>query len=58
MIAGETQIGPVDEVARSAIRDNLYTVGELLRLNQLDPCEQAVSGVSPRQLELFESGEC
>lgn len=56
MAAGETLIGPVDEAGRSAIHDNLFTVGELLRLNQLTPGEQAAVS-SPRQLELFESGE-
>jgi predicted ATPase len=34
---GQTHIGPIDEVGRSALRDRLYTVGELLRLNQLSP---------------------
>ena len=57
MTAGETLIGPVDEAGRSAIRDKLYTVGELLRLNQLNPDEDAVRNVSPRQLELFGTGD-
>lgn len=35
--AGSTVIGPVDEVGRSAMRDHLYTAGELLRLDQLEP---------------------
>ncbi len=34
---GETKIGPLDEAGRSAIRDRLYTPGELLRLDQLRP---------------------
>ena len=34
---GETRIGPLDEVGRSALRKRLYTAGELLRMNQLDP---------------------
>jgi predicted ATPase len=34
---GETTIAPVDEAAISAIRDTLYTPGELLRLGQLAP---------------------
>ncbi len=57
MDAGETRIGPVDEAGRSAIRDKLYTVGELLRLNQLNPDETAVRNVNPRQLELFRMGD-
>jgi predicted ATPase len=34
---GATRIGPLDEVGRSALRDHLYTPGELLRMNQLTP---------------------
>ncbi len=34
---GLTRIGALDEVGRSALRDRLYTPGELLRLNQLTP---------------------
>ena len=34
---GTTSIGRVDEAGRSAVRDRLYTTGELLRLNQLQP---------------------
>ncbi len=53
MTAGETRIGPVDDAGRSAIRDRLFTVGELLRLNQLSPDESVVRGFPPHQLELF-----
>ena len=34
---GTTTIARVDEAGRSAVRDRLYTTGELLRLNQLQP---------------------
>lgn len=34
---GETRIGPMDEAGRSAIKERLYTPGELLRLDQLRP---------------------
>jgi len=50
---GETMIGPLDNAGRTAIRDRLYTAGELLRLNQLEPDEAAVANVPPNQLELF-----
>ncbi|MCX5999689.1 MAG: AAA family ATPase [Chloroflexi bacterium] len=50
---GETKIGPIDEAGRSAIRDRLYTAGELLRLNQLTPDMQRIEGTSATQLELF-----
>jgi predicted ATPase len=36
---GETRIAPLDEAGRSAIKDRLYTPGELLRLDQLRPEE-------------------
>ncbi|MCX6844825.1 MAG: AAA family ATPase [candidate division WOR-3 bacterium] len=45
---GETIIGPVDEAGRSAIRERLYTAGELLRMNQIEPEE-----VETEQLDLF-----
>jgi predicted ATPase len=50
---GETKIAPPDEAGRSAIKDRLYTVGELLRLNQLEPDEEATERISPSQLDLF-----
>jgi predicted ATPase len=50
---GETKIGPLDEAGRSAIRDRLYTAGELLRLNQLTPDIRKVEGTPASQLELF-----
>lgn len=34
---GNTQIGGLDQVGKAALRDHLYTVGELLRLNKLQP---------------------
>lgn len=34
---GATRIGRLNEVGRSVLHDRLYTVGELLRMNQLDP---------------------
>ena len=50
---GETKIGPIDEAGRSAIRDRLYTAGELLRLNQLTPDLQEIEKTALPQLELF-----
>ena len=49
---GETCIGPVDEVARSSLRDQLCTAGELLRMNQLEP-DPGIFDLKPEQLELF-----
>ena len=51
---GETRIGPLDEVGGSALRDHLYTAGELLRMNQLEP-DPARSRLKASQLELFGS---
>lgn len=50
---GVTRIGPLDEAGRSAIRDRLYTPGELLRLNQLMPDTSATAGADEEQRELF-----
>lgn len=36
-VDGKTVIGPADEASRSIMRDRLYTAGELLKLNQLQP---------------------
>ncbi|MBZ5702457.1 MAG: AAA family ATPase [Acidobacteriia bacterium] len=53
-IGGVTEIGPLDNTGRSALRDRLYTAGELLRLNQLIP-EKPKVGKSPEsQTKLFE----
>ena len=49
---GETRIGPLDDVGRSVLRDHLYTAGELLRMNQLDP-DPNLSRLDPNQLDLF-----
>ena len=46
-------IAPLDEAGRSAIKDRLYTAGELLRLNQIEPDEEAVAKILPYQLDLF-----
>lgn len=50
---GETKIGPIDQTGRSAIKEGLYTAGELLKLNQLEPDETVVNNIPPEQLDLF-----
>ncbi|MYA63462.1 MAG: AAA family ATPase [Gemmatimonadetes bacterium] len=50
---GETRVGPVDEVGRSVLRDRLYTAGELLRMNQLDP-DPVLSQLQLDQTDLFD----
>ncbi|MBI2933645.1 MAG: AAA family ATPase [Planctomycetes bacterium] len=52
-VDGTTRIAPLEEVGRKALRDRLYTPGELLRLNQLVPDPQAVPD-SESQLRLFD----
>ena len=51
---GTTAIARVDETGRSAVRDRLYTTGELLRLNQLQPDPTSVNAAKARQLQLFD----
>ncbi len=50
---GETEIGPLDSAGRAAIRDRLYTAGELLRLNQLESDRASSDGLDQAELELF-----
>jgi predicted ATPase len=47
----ETRVGPLDEAGRSALRDHLFTAGELLRMDQLRPDPNQST---PHQLDLFE----
>jgi predicted ATPase len=47
-----TRIGPLDEAGRTALREHLYTPGELLRMGKLEPDESARS-LEPEKLELF-----
>jgi predicted ATPase len=50
---GETLIGPIDEVGRTAMREHLYTAGELLRLDQVKPDRRSLAEGGP-QLQLFD----
>ena len=50
---GDTAIVPVAEAGKSAVRDRLYTTGELLRLDQLRPDPVAIEAANPKQLNLF-----
>lgn len=45
---GSTEIGPADPASLEALKNHLYTAGELLRMDQLQPDRQALS----RQTEL------
>jgi len=37
---GTTMVAPIDDASREAIRSHLYTPGELLRLDQLEPSRE------------------
>lgn len=50
---GETRIGPIDEASRQAIRDSLFSAGELLRLNQLAPDRKQLEAQEQKQIDLF-----
>lgn len=52
-VDGATTIGGLDHVSRGALRDRLFTAGELLRLDQLAPDTQP-HGVGPTPARLFE----
>lgn len=52
---GRTLIAPLDDASRSALKDHLYTAGELLRLNQLQPALGSIP--TPAQLKLFDVKE-
>ncbi len=51
--SGNTAIARVDDAARSVVRDRLFTTGELLRLDQLQPDPTSVSAaLKVKQLSL------
>ncbi|MDQ3781393.1 MAG: AAA family ATPase [Actinomycetota bacterium] len=50
---GNTIIGPMDQHGRDVLREHLFTAGELLRMNQLEP-DLAADGVQGLQLKLFD----
>lgn len=52
---GQTIIGTVDDASRKALREGLYTPGELLRLQQIEP--KVPRGPPMRQLDLFADQE-
>ncbi|RKU19992.1 chromosome segregation protein SMC [Candidatus Poribacteria bacterium] len=51
---GNTVIAPVDDVSKSVVRDRLFTIGELLRSNQLQPDPAALSAAKEKQLSLLD----
>lgn len=51
---GTTNIGPLDAAGRGALHEQLYTPGELLRMNQLAPDPEAVKKVADKAPFLFD----
>jgi predicted ATPase len=54
---GETRIAPLDEASREAMRQRLFSAGELLRLNQLAPNADNLAAQEQSQADLFGEGE-
>ena len=50
---GETRIASLDNASRSAMRDHLFSAGELLRLNQLSPDPIQIELQQNKQADLF-----
>lgn len=50
---GESRIAPLDEASRTALRDHLFSAGELLRLNQLSPDRGELERQTDDQIDLF-----
>jgi len=52
--AGETKLGRVDAASHDAIRQHLFSAGELLKLGQLQPDPEALREQSSTQRDLFD----
>ncbi len=50
---GETRMAALDEASRNAMRDHLFSAGELLRLNQLEPDRTLLDAQARNQGDLF-----
>lgn len=50
---GETHIAPLDQASRDIMRQQLFSAGELLRLNQLAPDRTVLAEREARQADLF-----
>ena len=55
--AGETRIAPLDEASRYTLRDQLFSSGELLRLNQIAPDPTVLAEQDKQQPDLFGESE-
>jgi predicted ATPase len=50
---GDTEIGPIDPASSEAIKDHLYSAGELLRMDQLEP--DPADRQRQKQMTMFET---
>lgn len=50
---GDTKLAPLDAASRQAMRDQLFSAGELLRLSQLEPDREHLRAQEIRQADLF-----
>ena len=50
---GETRIAPLDQASHTMLKNRLFSAGELLRLNQLEPDRELLQAQSDRQADLF-----
>ncbi|MCF7984652.1 MAG: AAA family ATPase [Thiohalocapsa sp.] len=50
---GETRIAPLDQASRGTMRRQLFSAGELLRLNQLAPDRDELAAQDQQQADLF-----
>ncbi|TBU93329.1 chromosome segregation protein SMC [Stutzerimonas kirkiae] len=50
---GETKIAPLDEASRKMLHDHLFSAGELLRMNQLEPDRKITDQQHETQTDLF-----
>jgi predicted ATPase len=51
--AGETKIAPLDDASRKMLRDQLFSAGELLRMDQLAPDRESIEMQSATPADLF-----
>lgn len=54
--AGETKLAKIDPASRDAIRNHLFSAGELLKLGQLQPDPDVIREQSSKQSDLFDGG--
>ena len=52
--AGSTHVGALDPAGRAALKNRLYTPGELLRLNQMRPDPESSPEKIDKQIKLFD----